>query len=209
MSGVTEGESQNVSGSTMLWLPVPTVVVAIAMLHWQNGWWAMLAFHGTMIVALIVHRRQVPWKILFRRAVDMPLLWSHRCDCGCCSAVQRRPVPDRESTSAGYGAQFDALLHSHALPEATRFWFALQLCLLNPVLEEGVLARSVFCRQQATGAHRHLLRCVSLFRPDAVRADAGATNRRQGRSDMVLRIRSHGSLWLIGTPGDSGRGGDS
>lgn len=123
------------SGLAMLWLLVPTVVVAIAMVGQRNGWLAMFAFHGTMIAVLIVHRRKLDWGKLFRPPPAKTIL-VHLGLALIATTAFSWAMYAYANRHDGYGSHLDSELQYHSIPAVTRIWFALQLCLLNPLLEE-------------------------------------------------------------------------
>ena len=117
------------------WMLLPTLVVAAAMLLAKNAWLAMFAYHGTMIVALVVHRRSMGGKTIWRFASAKISFGHLAVALLACSAISWAMFRYADQVG-GYGLVLDLQLQSHAVSASTRIWFAAQLCLLNPLLEE-------------------------------------------------------------------------
>jgi len=118
-----------------IWLFVPTLVVAVAMLSIRHGWLAMFAFHGVMLGALIVHRRRLDWRMLYRRPSGFSLM-IHLAAAAVTIPLFSVAVFAYANSHGGYAELLDAQLSRYHVPAASRLWFAVQLCVLNPLLEE-------------------------------------------------------------------------
>lgn len=118
-----------------MWLLAPSLVVAPAMLVGHNAWLAMLSFHAFLIVALLVHRRQIDWQNLLKPPPAGKLFANLAIACLVMSLVSWAMVA-YANRHGGYGPMLDRGLSAFAVEPGTRILFAIQLCLLNPLLEE-------------------------------------------------------------------------
>lgn len=135
MNGVGESRLPRQKNPHRIWLIVPTLVVAVAMLPIRHGWLAMFAFHGVMLSALIVHRRRLDWRMLYRRPSGLSLT-IHLAAAAVTIPLFSVAVFAYAHSHGGYGELLDAQLSRYHIPAASRPWFAVQLCALNPLLEE-------------------------------------------------------------------------
>lgn len=104
------------------------------MLLGHHGWLAMLGFHGCMIAALIVHRRRIDWRRLFQPARASTLLANFAAAALLTTLLSWALFS--YANHHDYGAVLDRGLSAFSVPRNTRLLFAIQLCLLNPLLEE-------------------------------------------------------------------------
>ncbi len=95
----------------------------------------MLGFHGCMIAALIVHRRRLDWGRLLRPPCATTLLANFAAAALLMILFSWALVAYAERHGS-YGDVLDRGLTAFAVPENTRLLFAIELCLLNPLLEE-------------------------------------------------------------------------
>jgi len=118
-----------------VWLLAPSVIVGLAMLPGHHAWLAMIGFHSCMIAALIVHRRQIDWRRLLRPPGLVTLIGNVIAATLVMSLFSWMlfAYADRHG---GYGAVLDRGLTGFSVASNSRLWFAAQLCLLNPLLEE-------------------------------------------------------------------------
>jgi membrane protease YdiL (CAAX protease family) len=117
------------------WLPVPTALVAATMLIHQDAWMAMVGFHLLMLAALIIYRRSINWRKCFALP-SARLLLGHLTAAVLMTTTFSIVIYAYAAGHDGYGEWFAGRLNDHDVYPATRLLFALQLCLLNPLLEE-------------------------------------------------------------------------
>ena len=117
------------------WLPVPTALVAVTMLIHEDAWMAMVGFHLLMLAALIIYRRLTDWRKCFALP-SARLLVGHLAAAVLVTTTFSIVIYAYGAGHDGYGEWFDGRLNDHAVYPATRLLFAVQLCLLNPLLEE-------------------------------------------------------------------------
>lgn len=136
-----------------LWLIAPSIVVALAMLVAGNAWIAMLGFHLTLIVAMIVHRRQLDWRQVLARPRS-GILAAHLFGAMAMMTVFSLALfaYANHSSSSTYGGYLDEQLTAFGVAESSRIWFAVQLCLLNPLLEELFWRGLFFSRRKGLAA---------------------------------------------------------
>ena len=128
-------EASPKSAAHPAWLLAPSLIVGFAMLSGQHGWLAMLGFHGCMIAALVIHRRRLDWRRLLRLP-RIPGLLANFTAAALLMALFSGVLFAYANLHGDYGAVLDRGLTTFAVPENSRLLFAIQLCLLNPLLEE-------------------------------------------------------------------------
>ena len=110
-------------------------MVAAAMLIHEDAWMAMIVFHAWMLAALMVNRGFIDWRKFFALPSTRILL-SHLAAAVLVTTAISIAVYVYAVSHDGYGRLFDGRLDDYDVYPATRVLFALQLCLLNPLLEE-------------------------------------------------------------------------
>lgn len=133
------------------WLPVPTALVALCMLVREDAWLAMMGFHLWMLAALLVHRRSIDWRRFFAWPSGR-LFVAHLVAASLLTTALSVAVYAYANRHSGYGDFLDKHLTLHAVYPATRLLFALQLCLLNPLLEELFWRGLFFCDRKRPAA---------------------------------------------------------
>jgi len=117
------------------WLLAPSVIVGVAMLLGHHGWLAMLGFHACMIVALIAHRRRLDWRRMLHPPRPATLV-INVVAAMLVMAIFSWALFAYANRHGDYGSILDRGLSAFAVPGNTRLLFAIELCLLNPLLEE-------------------------------------------------------------------------
>ena len=105
------------------------------MLIHEDAWVAMICFHLWMLAALIIYRRSIEWRKFFALP-SARLLLGHLAAAVLLTTAFSIAMYSYVTSHAGYGELLDERLNDYGVYPATRLLFALQLCLLNPLLEE-------------------------------------------------------------------------
>jgi len=95
----------------------------------------MLSFHGVLIVSLLVHRRWIDWRHLLKPP-PVGQLFAHLGIAAVAMSLFSGALVAYASRHGDYGAMLDRSLTDSGVQPGTRILFAIQLCLLNPLLEE-------------------------------------------------------------------------